>query len=173
MNPLVARLLQRRSCRNFTFDQVSDDDVHDLLKAAMSAPSAGCSDPWHFVVVRNPGMLVSLAGVLPRGSFLADAGMGIVVCGDKERAHGRQEAYLVMDCSAAMENLLLAATFLGLGSCWLGVHPRRDRVAAVRQLLALPQTILPVGIAAIGTVVGDRPRPRTRFRDSAVHFEQW
>ena len=173
MNPRIVHLLERRSCRDLDCSSIPDETVRDLLKAAMAAPSAGGADPWHFVVVRSPGALVRLSEVLPHGAFLAKAALGIVVCGDKEAAHGKQEGYLVLDCAAAMENLLLAATFAGLGSCWIGVHPRRERETAVRTLLSLPQNILPVGIAAIGAIAGRRPHPRTRFKDSAVHFEQW
>lgn len=173
MNSLVANILARRSTHAFDFKEVSDEQIHEILKAAMSAPSAGCADPWHFMVVRTPGQLSRLAECLPHGSHLANAGAGIIVCGDKERAHGSDKDYMLMDCCAAMENILLAATFLGLGSCWLGVYPRVNREVAVRNILGIPEDIIPVGIAAIGYIKGQPHRARTRYNEMAVHNEVW
>jgi nitroreductase len=104
--------------------------------------------------------------------MLADAPVGIVICGDIQRAHDGQLSYLLQDCSAAIENLLLAASTLGLGACWLGVHPRDERVAHIRSLLHVPEGIIPISAIAIGWPA-ETPRPRTRFRDSAVHYETW
>lgn len=173
MNRNVVDIFARRSTRSFEFKQISDELVHEILKAAMSAPSAGCSDPWHFVTVRSPGMLTRLADFLPNGAFLAEAPLAIVVCGEKERARGMEKDYMLMDCSAAMENILLAATFLGLGSCWLGVHPRLEREMGVRDSLGIPPEITPVAIAAIGYPKGEIHRPRTRFNSMFVHEEIW
>lgn len=173
MNPLLANMLARRSTRAFEFKEVTDDQVHDILKAAMAAPSACGADPWDFMVVRTPGQLSRVAECLPRGQHLANASVGIVVCGEKDRAHGADKEYMVMDCSAAMENILLAATFLGLGSCWLGVHPRVEREVAVRNILGIPENITPIGIAAIGYVKGHPHRARTRYDELRVHREIW
>ena len=130
MNPRLNDLFARRSVRVYRQQDVADDLVRDLLEAAMAAPSAVAKDPWAFVVVRNRDMLAKIAAGLPNGTMLRDAALGIVVCGDLQRAHDRQLSYLLQDCSAAIENLLLAASALGLGACWLGVHPREERVTA-------------------------------------------
>jgi nitroreductase len=146
--------------------------LRTLLKAAMSAPSAGAADPWHFLVVRNPGMLARLAELLPRGQMIAKARRGIVVCGDQQKAHRSQRSYLLQDCSAATENLLLAASMLGLGACWLGIHPDPMRVGGVRRLFGIPATVTPVAGVAIGHPA-QCPPARTRFRNEAVHSEIW
>ena len=73
---------------------------------------------------------------------------------------------------AAMENLLLAASALGLGACWLGVHPREERLLHLRQLLSIPETIVPVGVAALGWPAEERPA-RTRFQAAHVHEDTW
>ena len=91
----------------------------------------------------------------------------MVVCGDLSRAHGGELSYLLQDCSAAIENLLLAAQQLGLGACWLGIHPRQDRIAAVSRILNLSESIVPVGGIAIGWPAQE-PSPRTRYRRDAV-----
>jgi len=104
---------------------------------AMAAPSAVAKDPWRFVVIRKRKTLSAIAAALPNGGMLAAAPLGIVVCGDLDAAHDRQLSYLLQDCSAAIENLLLCVHALGLGACWLGVHPRDDRIRKIKEILQL------------------------------------
>jgi nitroreductase len=172
MNTELGFIFSRRSVRVYQRREVGEDHVRDLLEAAMAAPSAVAKDPWEFIVVRNRSMLNRLATGLPNGQMLADAALGIVVCGDLQRAHDRQLSYLLQDCSAAVENLLLAAHALGLGACWLGVHPREDRVAHVRSQLAIPNVVIPVAVVSLGWPA-ESPAPRTRYRAEAVHHETW
>jgi nitroreductase len=172
MNSRLDFLFARRSVRQYRQEDVSEDLIRDLLEAAMAAPSAVAKDPWEFLVVRRREMLARIAAGLPNGKMLEQAAVGLVVCGDLRRAHDGQLSYLLQDCSAAIENLLLAATALGLGACWLGVHPREDRVQHLRDLLQIPEPVLPVSVIAIGWPA-ESPDPRTRYRDSVVHRERW
>ncbi len=162
----------RRSIRVFRPGPVSEAQVRTLLAAAMAAPSAVAKDPWRFVVVRDRATLTGLAEVLSNGEMLLAAGLGIVVCGDLEAAHDRQLSYLLQDCAAAIENLLLAAHMLGLGACWLGIHPREHRLRRVRELLALPGSVIPVACVAVGHP-GETKEARTRFNPAYVHHERW
>jgi len=172
MNPKLSYLFARRSIRAYQPGEVSEDLVRDLLEAAMAAPSAVAKDPWEFVVIRNRQTLAELAKGLPNGKMLAHAPLGIVVCGDLRRAHDHQLSYLLQDCTAAVENLLLAASSLGLGACWLGIHPREERIALVRSLLGVPEPVVPVAAIALGHPA-ESPQPRTRYREDAVHHETW
>lgn len=172
MNPRLNDLFSRRSVRAYRQQEVPDDLVRDLLEAAMAAPSAVAKDPWSFVIVRNRKMLAQIAAGLPNGEMLRDADLGVVVCGDLDRAHDRQLSYLLQDCSAAIENLLVAASMLGLGACWLGVHPREGRVQHIRSLLNIPEPVIPIATISIGWPVAS-PDPRTRYREDAVHYESW
>ena len=162
----------RRSIRAYAPGDVSEAVVTQLLQAAMAAPSAGAKDPWRFVVIREPATLAAIAAALPFGKMLATASLGIVVCGDLEAAHDGQLSYLLQDCAAATENLLLAAHALGLGACWLGVHPREDRVWKLGELLSLPASVIPMACVAIGHP-GETKAPRTRFNPACVHREKW
>ena len=162
----------RRSIRCFAPEEVSEEEPETLLKAAMAAPSAVAKDPWRFVVVRNKTTLSRLAGVLPNGQMLATAPLGIIVGGDIEAAHDRQLSYLLQDCAAAIENLLLAAHILGLGACWLGIHPREERIRGVREILGLPASVIPISGIAIGRP-DEHKEARTRFRADYVHHEKW
>jgi nitroreductase len=172
MNPLLSGLFARRSVREYQARDVDDSLVQDLLEAAMAAPSAVAKDPWEFIVVRDRATRRRIAEGLPNGKMLADASLGIVVCGDLRRAHDGQLSYLLQDCSAAVENMLLAASLLGLGACWLGVHPRPDRIVHLRSLLGIPEPIIPVAVVSVGWPA-EAPEPRTRFRADAVHHETW
>ena len=162
----------RRSIRAYSTAPVSEAAVQKLLEAAMAAPSAAAKDPWRFVVIRNRGTLEEIATALPNGQMIAGAALGIAVCGELPAAHDQQLSYLLQDCAAAIENLLLCAHVLGLGACWLGVHPRELRVNALKQILALPPSVIPVGCISIG-YPGETKEPRTRFNRDYVHFEKW
>ena len=172
LNPKLSFLFGRRSLRAYQPQPISDEMVGDLLAAAMAAPSACAKDPWRFVVVREQATRQALAAALPNGGMLADAPLGIVVCGDLNAAHANELSYLLQDCSAAIENLLLAAHALGLGACWLGVHPRQPRVEALAKILGLPEKIVPVSGIALGWPAEEKPA-RTRFQAKYVHHEKW
>ena len=172
MNPKLNYLFSRRSIRAYLPEEVDDGVVRDLLEAAMAAPSAVAKDPWAFVVVRDRDMLAKIADGLPNGKMLNHARLGIVVCGDLRRAHDGQLSYMLQDCAAAIENLLLAANTLGLGACWLGVHPREERMTHLRSLLGIPDAVVPVAVIAIGHPAESR-EARTRHRQDAVHHETW
>ena len=148
----------RRSIRVYAPGEIDDATVTRLLEAAMAAPSAMTKDPWRFMVVRQPAMLAQLAAALPGGKMLSTATLAIVACGDLDVALDRQLSFLLQDCSAAIQNLLLAAHALGLGACWVGVHPSEAAVQKVKELMGLP---------------GEQPEARTRYNREYVHGEKW
>jgi nitroreductase len=172
MNEKILPILSRRSIRTYTAEPVTDDEVRALLEAAMSAPSAMATDPWRFLVLRDRASLSALADLLPYGKMLNQAALGIVVCGDLAQAHRQEMSYLLQDCTAAVENVLLAAHLLGLGAVWLGVHPNEDRITGIRARFGVPKEILPLAAIAIGHPA-EHPAPRTRYKDASVHIGRW
>lgn len=162
----------RRSVRVYAPGDISEADVTRLLETAMAAPSAMTKDPWRFVVVRDQTTLTQLAAVLPGGKMLATAALAIVACGDMEAVLDRQLSYLLQDCSASIENLLLGAHALGLGACWVGVHPSEGALRRLKEIFALPAAIIPIAVIALGQP-GEQPEARTRFKPEYVHFEKW
>jgi nitroreductase len=163
-------IFERRSIRAYTSEPVSDQVVRKLLEAAMAAPSAAGCDPWRFVVVKKREMLSTIAAALPYGKMLGSTALGVVVCGDLEATHDQQLSYLLQDCSAAIQNLLLCAHVLGLGACWLGVHPREQRVKNLQTILRLAEKVIPVACIAIGHPA-ETKEPRTRFSPEYVRYE--
>jgi len=172
MNPKLDFIFTRRSIRRYEAKEVPEEILADLLEAGMAAPSAVARDPWHFIVLRRRENLDRLAEILPHGKMLRQATAALVVCGDINRAHDQKESYLLQDLSAAVENILLAANASGLGSCWLGVHPRQERMEGIKKMFGLPEGIIPMCAIALGWPA-ERPEARTRFREECVHREQW
>jgi nitroreductase len=165
---LVHTIFARRSIRKYTTEPVDEEDIETLLEAAMAAPSASNRKPWHFVVVTDRNKLDDLAEGHPYGKMLFGAPLCVAVCGDPMISN----RFWVQDCSAATENLLLAAVALGLGAVWLGVHPSKERVTTVRKALNLPETIVPLNLLSIGHAAEDK-EPRTQYDDARVHRDRW
>jgi len=172
MNKTLSPIFKRRSIRSYEPREVDDAMIRDILEAGMAAPSAVAKDPWAVIVVKDKARLARIAEGLPNGGFLADAAVGFVVVGDPGRAHDRQLSYLLQDCSSLVENMLPAASMLVLGACWLGVHPREERVAHLRNVLGIPVSNLPIAVIAAGYPAED-PAPRTRYNQRRVHWESW
>lgn len=172
MHSSLQPIFSRRSIRRYTDKEITPELIQDLLEAGMAAPSACAKDPWHFVVLTSRASIDRLAECLPNGKMLTGAPAALVVCGDINKAHDRELSFLLQDVSAAVENILLAANMLGLGSCWLGIHPRQERMDAVRKQLGLPPEIIPVAGISLGWPA-EIKEARTRFNDKAVHMERW
>jgi nitroreductase len=163
-------ILERRSIRSYTSETVSDENVEQLLRAAMSAPSAGNQQPWHFVVIRERNLLDAIPSFHPYSQMLRQAQAAILVCG--EPAVAKHEGYWVQDCAAATENILIAAAALGLGAVWLGVHPREERVAGFRKLLGVPPHIIPFALVPVGHPAERKP-PSDRYDTARIHADLW
>jgi len=169
MNTLEA-IFTRRSVRDFKHDPVAEEDIQDLLKAGMQAPSAKNEQPWHFVVIDNPEILHAIPKFHPYSKMLQDAPLAILVCSDRKLETKR--ASWLQDCSAATENILLAAHAKGLGAVWLGIFPDSDRVNGMQELLGMPKDIQPVSLVAVGHPAS-RPEPVDRFNKARVHRNKW
>lgn len=163
-------IFNRRSIRKYTKQEIAEETIETLLRAAMAAPSAGNEQPWHFVVIKDKDILYSIPKFHPYSQMLRDASCAIVVCGDPTLETNK--GFWVQDCSAATENILIEATDLGLGSVWLGVHPDKDRVKPVQALLELPESIIPLCIIALGYPT-DSKTPVDRFNKARIHTNKW
>ena len=136
----------------------------------MSAPSAGNEQPWHFVVIKERESLDEIPTFHPYSQMLRHAPMAILVCGDETLE--KYQGYWVQDCSAATQNILLAAQAKGLGAVWLGVYPIKDRVIGLRKLLGIPEHVTPFSLISIGYPAEQKPRSE-RYDISRVHHNRW
>lgn len=163
-------LLNRRSIRKFSGAPVSREILNRLLEAGMYAPSARNYQPWHFVLITKKHLREKVCDFHPYASMLPEAAAGILVCGDL--GIEPNEAYINQNCAAATQNILLAAFAQGLGSVWLGLYPREDRVEGARKLFGLPQHILPVSLIALGYPAEEKEKP-DRFKAARIHLNHW
>jgi nitroreductase len=160
----------RRSIRNYTDQPVPKEMIETIIRAAMAAPSAGNQQPWHFIILTERAKLDAIPAFHPYSKMVEKAPVAILICGDPD---GRKwPAYWPQDCSAATQNLLLAARDLGLGTVWAGVYPDEGRMAGFRQLLAIPENIYPFSLIPVGWPAGDFQEMR-RFHPQRIHLDAW
>ncbi len=163
-------IMTRRSIRKYTKKEIPEEDIQKILEAAMFAPSARNLRPWHFIVVDDRSILEKMAEVHPYAKMLLDAPCAIVVCADEKVQEN--SGYWAQDCSAALQNILLAAHSLGIGSVWLGVHPREERTVGIVKLFGLPEKIKPLGIVSLG-YPAEKPSNPQRFETEKIHINKW
>jgi nitroreductase len=163
-------ILTRRSIRKYENKPISDDQIKELLNAAMSAPSAGNQQPWHFVIMDDKNIFKELPKFHPSSEMLMDAQKAILVCGDLKL--DKHKDMWIQDCSAATQNILLAARAIGLGSCWLGVYPREQRIQNLRNLLNIPKNVIPFSIISLG-YPAEKQKEVNRYKDSRIHINKW
>lgn len=160
-------LFTRRSIRKYTSEPVSEEDVRTILEAGMNAPSANNRQPWHFIVVDDRAKLNGIMEAHPYSKMLAEAPMAIVVVADTETSRH----YFQQDCAAAIENIMLAAKALGLGTVWMGVYPT-ERTGAIAELFGVPKPYEPLAILAVGHPAEEKGRVE-RYKEEKVHRNMW
>ncbi len=166
----IKAIMTRRSIRRFKDRPVDEKKIKTILRAAMQAPSARNSQPWHFIVITDRRLLSAIPEFHPNARMLLQAPTAVMICGDIQIEESIE--YINTDCSAATQNLLLAAHALGLGAVWLGIYPRERRVEEIRKLLGIPRTITPIALVALGYAAEDK-EPEERFQAKRVHRNRW
>jgi|SRR5690554_7938109 len=163
-------IFTRRSIRKFKQGFISDKDLKLILKAGFAAPSAHNRMPWEFIVLKDSKVLESIAENHKYAKMLPKTGRGIVVCGDKEKQNAL--GFLVADCSAAIENMLLAANALGLGAVWCGIYPKKDLVDIIQKTLNLPNNIIPIGLVVLG-IKNEEKAAKNIYDENKIHLNKW
>jgi nitroreductase len=165
MNTIIEN---RRSVRKYKPGMpVSGKQLEQLLAAAMHAPSARNTRPWEFIAITKRDVLDHLPKIHPYASMCKTAGAAIIVvaCPPSELPVG----YFAQDCAAATQNILLEAVSMGLGTCWCGVYPMEERVAALREYFKIPLPKIPFNLIAVG-VPDETPAKRGFFDESKVTY---
>ena len=164
---VLENIAERKSVRKYLNKSVEEDKIDAMVKAGMAAPSGMDRRPWEFVVVTDREALDSMAAKLPYAKMLTNAPLAIVVCGDTTRS-----SYWYLDCSAATQNVLLAAEALGLGAVWTAAYPYEDRIDVVRQNTGLPENIVPLCVIPIGYPDGPQ-KAKDKFDLQRVHRNKY
>ncbi|MBM3252810.1 MAG: nitroreductase family protein [Candidatus Omnitrophica bacterium] len=163
----------RKSVRQYTGVAPSKEQLMTLLKAGMAAPTAMDKRPWAFVVVTDKDMLSKLAEGLPYSKMIVPAGSAIIVCADLTKTvEGEAKEFWIQDCSAASENILLAAEAIGLGAVWTGAYPITKNVEFIQKTLGIPENVIPLNVIAVGNPVGIE-KPKEKFDPANIHWEKW
>jgi nitroreductase len=166
----ITCILTRRSIRMFEKRAVGEELIRQVLEAGMMAPSAGNQQPWHFVVITDTALMAQVPRIHPYASMAPEAAFCVLVCGDPRLE--KHSGFWVQDCSAAVQNMLLAAHALGLGGVWTGIHPDENRVNAFRRLFGLPDSVVPLALLPFGHPAQKSERV-DRFRPERIHKNRW
>lgn len=169
-NTTINVIHQRTSIRTYRDRPVSKEQLETLVRAGMAAPSAMNKQPWQFIVVDNKEILQALGKNIRTSRMVPGAAAAILVCGDMQLAgEGWLQEYWIQDCSAASQNILLAITEMGLGGVWTSIYPAPERIKIVREVLNLPEYIIPLNIIPIGYPDGPQD-PKDKWDAGKVHW---
>ena len=167
---LFEALQTRRSVRTFTDEPITEVQFEQLFRAAMAAANSGNQQPWRFIVVDDPTLRDRIGALdVERGPYHVSPQL-IVVCADIGAM--KWKIHWLADCAAAIQNLLLAAHSMGLGAVWQELYPYHQRVAEVRAILGIPDTVYPMAVVAVGHPA-EWPDPVDRYDPTKVKRNHW
>lgn len=170
-NETLKTIFERTSIRRWQTRPVEDVKIQQMLRAAMSAPTAVNRQPWEFIVLTDEAVRKQVAKAL-HNDMLVRAPLTIITCGNMAKRFKADSLFWLSDVSAATENMLLAARSLGLGAVWTGGFPAKERVDAVKRALNLPDDVVPVAIVPIGYPAED-PLPKDKWKPENVHYNKY
>jgi nitroreductase len=170
MENLINFLRTRRSIREYEEKKIPKEIIMEILKTAMYAPSAHNKQPWEFFVVEERKILNEISNNHPYAKMLKKAPAAVVVLADTKKQP--DEGYFAQDCSAATMNILLSAWAYGIGSCWIGVFPKEERIELIKEILKVPERYVPFSIVSLGYPV-KLPEKVERFDEKRIHFNVW
>lgn len=163
-------LINRRSIRKYKDQKISKDDLSSILKAAMYAPSAMNLQAWQFILIDDKSILIETVKSIPYAEMLKQSAAAILVCGDS--AIEKNESWILQNCSAAIQNILLSAHGLGIGSCWIAIHGMDDVYKNIINQFSLPENIIPVSLISLG-YPEEKVTSEERFKEEKIHYNKW
>lgn len=175
LSPTLQDIHSRKSIRRYSDKDVSDEEIHTILKAGMAGPTAINARDWQFIIIKDKEKLIQAAEGNGRAADpLKRANFGILVCADYGKAFQDAKEYTFTNCSIASENMILAAKALGIGSVWIGTWPQKEKMDAQRKVFQLPDNIIPHSLIAFGYPAEDPDRSaKPEFEEEKVHINKW
>ncbi|WP_125142823.1 nitroreductase family protein [Clostridium transplantifaecale] len=167
----MKEIFERRSTRKYLDRPVEREKIEKILRAGMCAPSAGNEQPWHFLVVEDREDLIRLSKLHPHAAMLPEAAFAVILCADPSLQKYRFD-FWIQDCSAAAENMLLEAEYLGVGGVWLGVYPNEERIKTIRPEFGIPDEIEILCLMSFG-YPEFKKTAKDRWDESRVHMGRW
>ncbi|QQS36180.1 MAG: nitroreductase family protein [Ignavibacteriales bacterium] len=163
-------VINRRSIRKYKNQSISDETLDSILKTAMYAPSAMNLQAWHFIVIDSKEILVQTIKSIAHAELLRQSDKAIIVCGDASVE--KNESWMIQNCSASIQNILLAAHDAGLGACWIAIHGMNEVVKNVKEQFTLPEAIVPVALISLG-YPDEVVNTEDRFKKEKIHYNKW
>lgn len=167
---ILEAILSRRSIRKYSGEPVSDQELETVLRAGFHAPSAHNIQPWEFIVIKDKNKHKSIAELHTYAKMLPQADVCIIVCGDKNKQS--MTGFIIEDCSAAIQNILLAAHGIGLGAVWCGLYPVTHLTKGIKKICSLPSNIIPIGMVVLGHK-GEERKQVDKYNAEKIHYEEW
>ena len=167
-NQTLETIFNRKSVRKYTERPVEKEKLETLVRAGMAAPSSRDRRPWEFVIVTDRDLLDKMGDGLPLARMLKETKQAIIVCGDTVKS----ENAWPLDCSAAAQNILLAAESMGLGAVWTAAYPYPERMKIIQDALQLPEHILPLTVIPLGYPTGIE-KPKDKYNKKQIHYNGW
>jgi nitroreductase len=158
-------IFRRRSIREYTDKHISDEEIDLIVKAGMNAPSANNARPVSYLVIDDRSKLNALASINQYGKMLTKASHAIIVCA-KETS-----SFWIQDAAAATENILLQATSLNIGSCWIGLYTK-DTEKEVKEYFKIPNDVHAFSIVSLGYPLNEK-EPNDFYEKERIHFNEW
>lgn len=167
-NQTLETIFNRKSVRKYTERPVEKEKLETLVRAGMAAPSSRDRRPWEFVIVTDRDLLDKMGDGLPLARMLKETKQAIIVCGDTVKSENAWQ----LDCSAAAQNILLAAESIGLGAVWTAAYPYPERMKIIQDALQLPEHILPLTVIPLGYPTGIE-KPKDKYNKKQIHYNGW
>lgn len=169
---MLSCIMTRTSVRDYSDRQVDDSTINRILRAGMAAPTAANQQPWQFVVITEQNLKDSITAAFEYTKMVEHCSFAVVVCGDMDNLFTGDlpvGGFWVEDCSAASENMLLAAHALGVGGVWCGIYPLKEREKKLRTILNLPANLTPLNVLAFG-YPAQHPTPKDKWQPAKIHY---
>jgi nitroreductase len=164
-------ILTRRSIRTYKDTPVPDEYFEKIIRAAMYAPSAMNLQPWDYIIFNTPETISKLKTAVTHGeSILNTAPAALLVCGDNKLESNVD--YIVQNCSAAVQNILLQVHDSGLGACWIAVYPLNEIINNLRSTFGIPAHIIPIALISIGYAAEEKTAEE-RYKTEKIHLNKW
>ncbi len=174
-NTMIDCIMTRASVRSYTGEQINDSLINKILRAGMAAPTAANQQPWQFIVVTEQTLKDSITAAFEYTKMVEKCSFAIVVCGNMDNLFEGDipdGGFWVEDCSAASENMLLAAHALGIGGVWCGIYPLKDREKRLQSILNLPSNLTPLNVMAFG-YPAQPVAPKDKWVPAKIHYNAY
>lgn len=169
---ILENINNRCSTRVFNDEKISLDDIKTIIKSAFCAPSATNLQPWEYIIITDEDKVLYMRNIHPYAQMFETATAGIVVCGNLDKVIPNYEDFWVQDCSAATQNILLAANALGISSVWTGIYPVKERCEKLKEYFNMPENIMPFALIALG-YSNNEANILDKYDEKKIHINNW